>query len=461
MDLLASLNIPTLPEQQTRTSHNAQIAAVLSSRPNVRLGFDACCTCGSSSAKLISCKRCKRVSYCSEKCLKEDADASRRFDDDDDPAQGHSAVVCSLLRLCNDDEDHEERTERKRRRPSFSRTTTTTKRGPRNDDGDDDGDAEFRVRSERESYPATLANVLTNESCFRSALRGSRLGDDDRRTLSVHVVGASAEAELWGGHRDEAFDAYAEAFAESSGTPSTTIPATIDVVFVGPQCPRENRVARRSVAVGGGGDGDGASSLKRTTTVRLRTFRSVYDRTFFDDAKSKDVPPPDVVAFFNPGFTCQDYSWDETLSFLSSEKRTRPLPFLVTTNTEMEAVMDCQYLLERGCVPELPTVIERMLRIEEEEEGDEGYDDNDDQNSMFYCENPYAGSRVRQSGNMANDLFVKSRFVFGGCFSSAGKSPREKSTKKRCTDDDDENDTSAKKHKTSGKHQKKKNAALI
>ena len=48
-------------------------------------------------------------------------------------------------------------------------------------------------------------------------------------------------------------------------------------------------------------------------------------------------------------------------------------------------------------------------------------DNNDDDNNKvndpcsFFSLNPYCGLRVRQSGTLANDLYVKSRWIFGGC----------------------------------------------
>ena len=43
------------------------------------------------------------------------------------------------------------------------------------------------------------------------------------------------------------------------------------------------------------------------------------------------------------------------------------------------------------------------------EAGDYGDDER-----RFFNANPFCGNRVRQSGTMANDLYVKSRWMFGG-----------------------------------------------
>ena len=72
MDFLTSLNIHEVPEQQTRTSDNEKIIKALSSNPNIKLGFDACCHCGFSPKSLDTfqfkhCSKCKRIAYCTKR----------------------------------------------------------------------------------------------------------------------------------------------------------------------------------------------------------------------------------------------------------------------------------------------------------------------------------------------------------------------------------------------------------
>ena len=45
-----------------------------------------------------------------------------------------------------------------------------------------------------------------------------------------------------------------------------------------------------------------------------------------------------------------------------------------------------------------------------------GADCADENSEVMFGENPFAGSRVRQSGTMANDLFVKNRWLLAGVF---------------------------------------------
>ena len=103
MDFLKSLGVEDLPEQQTRTMH------LMARHPEfaLRLGFDSCCACGSPftpSCTLVNCSQCQRVSYCSEACRKQDADAGMIVDqeqgseEEQDSAMGHSSIICTLLR---------------------------------------------------------------------------------------------------------------------------------------------------------------------------------------------------------------------------------------------------------------------------------------------------------------------------------------------------------------------------
>jgi len=140
-----------------------------------------------------------------------------------------------------------------------------------------------------------------------------------------------------------------------------------------------------------------------------------YNKTILS---KKSVPSPDIVVFFNPGFTVPDYSWEEAL--LTVPQGT---PCLATTNTELEGVADIELLFELGIITELPAALAIMLRGEDLAETAD----------TFFSVNPHCGNRVRQSGTMANDLYVKNRWIFGGVFgsSSAEAHPAAASTGKR------------------------------
>mmetsp|Transcript_25312 Transcript_25312/g.59253 ORF Transcript_25312/g.59253 Transcript_25312/m.59253 type:complete len:423 (+) Transcript_25312:44-1312(+) len=380
MDFLASLNLEDLPEQQTR------IPKIFYSNPDVdlKLGFDACCSCGKVSTKIVQCPSCRRVKYCSEKCRL--ADSNQIPIEEGEQALGHTAIICSLLGLCNDDDAIDEGN--KKELASFSDERRTA--------------ALDRVVSEFESYPATLANVIMEGPCFQKALEkstGSR--------LIIHVIGSSKDVELWGEHPDKSqqrdvFRCYADALAEISERFRMN---SIDLQFFGPECPKEsvNETIRISSITG----------KKLPTKIRITTSNSDYDGTITNDYQHS----PDILIFFNPGFTCPDYNWEKTLLSCMKDRR---MPFLVTTNTEMEAMADMQHLFQRGFFQDIPPTLKYMLENPSggsdsvEDEIPLVDDDDDDENSSFFSLNPYCGLRVRQSGTMANDLFVKSRWIFGG-----------------------------------------------
>ena len=445
MDLLASLHLDVLPEQQTRTSHPS-VSAALESNPDVRLGFDACCHCAKplqtsdekssdsannskkKAAKPCYCKGCRRVAYCSSECRAADAASS----EDDGAGGGHGSVVCALLRLCDKDEAIDEGEQEE----------------------EEDEAARDRVRSEFESYPATLANVLSSAPCFQPVLSRKR----SEGVLNVHVIGASEGVELWGDYRPAKGEpnvkqAYADALCDLAETNKLSI----NIHFVGPDCPKKKNKM---------------DAFEKLTTIEksgkqmqaclmMESHRSNYDDKFLTEPPSGGgfgrgpIASPDVVVFFNPGFTCPDYSWDGALKCIKGGT-----PFLVTTNTEMEGIADCQYLFEEGFIASLPPMIRDIIEGGEDsddEERDVADDDcDDDLDYMYFGENPFAGSRVRQSGNMANDLFVKNRWMFGGIFGGSEQKTSSTSTSKKRKETEEENGDDEESPKKKEKKKKKK-----
>ena len=385
MDFLASLNVEDLPEQQTRMLH------LLDEHPDfqLQLGFDACCACGKPQTSL-QCRNCRRVSYCSEQCRQEDANAASAVavgeggdeDDGGEPAMGHSAIVCSLLKLCNDDEAVEE--------------------GGVLDDGPKQEATVNRIRSEYESYPATLANVLMEGPCFQKTLEAKKRG-----TLVVHVIGASEEAELSRGptlsrENDRAVcQDYADACAELADRYNIDC---LRLVFVGPECPHQTWNETRTLK----------SVDKEVGTLNILTVRGIYNSQTLCQIPAGAVA--DIVVFFNPGFTVPDYEhWKETLESIPAGT-----PFLSTTNTEMEGIADTQFLLDQDKIHTLPPGLADILGV---------YSTGDEETcSSFFAVNPFAGSRVRQSGTMANDLYVKNRWMLGSIVGSFDPSIENKAT---------------------------------
>jgi hypothetical protein len=299
---------------------------------------------------------------------------------------GHSSIICSVLKLCNDDEDVEEGLE-----------STTN-------------EARNRVQSELESYPATMANILREGPCYQEFM--SAAGSE----LTIHVIGASEESELWD-NKAGRLEAYTEALlqlAEDFGM------KTINLHMIGPDCPEAQMDDERSLPY----ERNGSKSY----TLHLQTHKSLYTSSLL-----QNISKPHVVVLFNPGFTCPDYDWEDTVELLE-----HGTAFLSTTNTEMEGVSDCNYMMDNKLFPHLPPLAAEIMGVE-------GYGD-----LTFFAENPYSGSRVRQSGTMANDAYVKNRWMMGGILA--------KPVKKRAIDDDggDEDDSGQPRGNT-----KRTNPALI
>eukprot|EP00977_Amphora_coffeiformis_P008673 scaffold1971_cov127-Amphora_coffeaeformis.AAC.4 len=379
MDLLASLNIEELPEQQTR------VKDLVEKHPDFdfRLGFDACCACGSEIHTEVLCPNCRRVSYCSEACRVLDATSLPYSEaEDSEQALGHAAVICSLLKLCQVDDDVEENYE-----------VDKIDAKARLESAD-------RIQSERESYPATLVNVLAEGPAFQGVW--SRIAADGERTVNIHVIGASHEAEIWKASSDEEVDRVVEAYTEAcSELMENKKLQAVRILMVGPECADPKAANKR---------------WKKQNPVRhvtdktsvigdliIQTRPTLYDKKVIEEEGS-----PDIVVFFNPGFTVPDYDWRDSLAAIP-----RGVPFLLATNTEVEGIADTQFLLDQDRVQSIPPGLQDIFGLYSEKE-----DGGDDTTLSFFSVNPFCGNRVRQSGTMANDLFVRNRWMLGGILDS-------------------------------------------
>jgi hypothetical protein len=398
MDLLASLNMDELPEQQTRTMH------LMAQHPDfdMALGFDACCTCGlkfTPSLPAVTCTACRRVKYCSDACRQLDADAPKPAnvvaDEEEETALGHTSIICALLKLCEDDFAIED-----------SADTDSLNAAAVNA-------AKDRIQSEFESYPATLANVIAQGPCFQDALK--ECASKSPKTLVLHVIGASEESEFWDTIRDEnnvdietVWSAYAEALSVVSSAHRFD---TIQLHFVGPECPEVSLQSSKPIQAA---DKDGTIG-----DLVVRTTKGLYNTELLE---LNAIPKADIVVFFNPGLTVPEYNWIEALTCI--EKGT---PFLSTTNTELEGIADCQYLLDQDKIQSMPPGLADIFGLYTPGDEEDKPEDVNTGNA-FFSENPFSGSRVRQSGTMANDLYVKNRWMLGGILDSFDPSKAEADT---------------------------------
>jgi len=458
MDLLASLNLSDLPEQQTHISPYVQeiLDTTNETTDLLHLGFNVCCCCANKKVTK-SCPGCNRVRYCSQKCLDLDC---RRFKemsnvDERDTALGHTAVICSLLQLCQIDDDVDE-FDHQRKRGSDRRVGNSLS----NYTKDQIEAAQDRIRSEYESYPATIANILMENPFFETRLkkRSSKAEDDhdfnlgpikqrrckrDREktysSLIVHVVGASQESELWGDFNGEAvtvenvYEAYAEAFVDLANSYHLS---EIRVILIGPNCTMSKKTIEKEIMSDSLYKEGNHSKRNRTDLITREqhlyklilesypcdydsslwnqgfTSESLHEKRFMDRQnviQDKDlnsvykIPKADVIFFFNPGFTCRDYNWVHTVCNLPEG-----IPLVIATNTEMEALADIQYLNDQGIVSEnAEDILETSKHDEFETPNRES-----SKNIVYFGENPFSGLRVRQNGTMANDLYVKNRWLF-------------------------------------------------
>ncbi|GMI26263.1 hypothetical protein TeGR_g5507 [Tetraparma gracilis] len=336
-----------------------QLISALTADPTVTPGLGCCMVCAKPSA--LSCPECDAVHYCTKACLAADranwlakaADArldelvdEGDFDEEAPPPSGlgHTEEVCGLLRKAVSDDLSEQ--------------------------AGSGAPPSAACLSELASFPATLSNFLYTHPSYATLLTSGGEATKRARRLTVHAVGAAGGAELHGG--------WEEAYAEALGDVCDDFGLELDLHFVGPDLPA---------------DPDPTRSLSKTVTAHLHKC---------EYPPSPPLPPPSLLVFFNPGFTCEDYSWLPALSSLP------PTPFLSTANTEMEALQDADWLLEKG-------LVERPV-----EEADEG-----DLVPGFMGPNPWAGERVRQSGVFGNDVYVKNAVVFGGVMGGGGGGKRK------------------------------------
>jgi len=532
MDLLASLGLGTaLPEQATRLTCHPGIIRLLDgsgssnekAEENVRLGFHQCLNCGiqleksspSSGASNknkknnegvptgVACQGCHRVLYCSAKCRTDDATPINNNNNTDTTGEentesyGHSPIICSLLRLCNDDEDAEDEELLQLHNSKNNSNNNNTERKEA---------AIYRNQTERESYPATLFNILSEgptwfveamtrrarqavdvKSPIRSPVpitsaknsNSSRRGKRDRTTafgnsgneesqkrqnssattteIVLHIVGATTESELWGWDGSsssssnsssssvDVLDAYTEAstnlityLEELLQVPSITLRC----IFIGPNCGNSSRNSSSAMKIpittAMNYDTSSLSMKKKSSITATKSSMLIIETQCCNYGSSKIssssnnnntkellLPPPDVIIFFNPGFSCPDYHWSSALSYASclsicDNVGGGPIPFLVTTNTELEGYADIKVLLDGGYI-NISTVSRGILEaidypIDNSNcNNNKHYEDEFEEQCIFGM-NPYVGLRVRQSGTMGNDLFVKNRWIICGLF---------------------------------------------
>ena len=198
---------------------------------------------------------------------------------------------------------------------------------------------------------------------------------------------------------------------------------TVKLIFVGPDCPSDKEETTRRILSSNNNNNNNGRSSKQYGQLQISTYCGEYTESF---CKQHSLDTPDVVVFFNPGFTCPDYKWIQTLQQIKNGT-----PYLVTTNTELEGIADCQYLLDNDLITSVAPGIADALGISSNHSHTTtpyNYLSQEEETSFFDV-NPFSGNRVRQSSTMANDLYVKNRWIFGGIFQKLGSQPANKKKK--------------------------------
>ncbi|GMH78360.1 hypothetical protein TL16_g07769 [Triparma laevis f. inornata] len=259
------------------------LGSLLEQDPELCPGINCCMVCGAPSKQ--TCPACNSVHYCSDKCMEADLN---NLSDDEEEAQGHTPAVCKLLSSCS---------------------------SPDKDS----------CRSELESYPSTLSNLLLSHPSFEPILFSSS-SSSSRKAFQVHVVGAEKGSELW--TEEGSFgacgwrEAYAEALDEVCEVAGIK---SFELVFVGLNL-EEKGVERLSNKVSACCINSKYEDLKPSNFVKTT---------------------PDLLTLFNAGFTCPDYDWAGTLqSVLSNAIGT--IPFFATSNSELENLNDVEWLDSNG-----------------------------------------------------------------------------------------------------------------
>ncbi|GLC44370.1 hypothetical protein PLESTB_000476700 [Pleodorina starrii] len=227
------------------------------------------------------------------------------------------------------------------------------------DQADADNDAQLQLASELAERTAVLSYAYTAAYALQSlpAARGAaRRAESGNRPLELVVLGAAADAEL--GDLD------------SWQVVAAALNRDVRIKFVGPEVPED---------------------LADTEEQRGRVSMRFLQRTY--EARSpQSGATPDIYFAFNPGFTCPDYEWSDTVKGLARAARSpsgggtsgssaRPC-LVVATNTSMEAQMEAEWLEEYGWRADAPSAT-----------------------------NPYTSLKLIQSGTLANDLYRKNAWL--------------------------------------------------
>ncbi|GLI69088.1 hypothetical protein VaNZ11_013633 [Volvox africanus] len=223
---------------------------------------------------------------------------------------------------------------------------------------------ELAERTSTLSYAYTATYALQNIPAAREAARRAK---DEGRSLELVVLGAAADAELGD--------------ISSWQVIAAALDQDVRIMFVGPEVSEHL-----------------ASTEAQQGRVTMRFEQGTYEQGVTDQHGLQHREAPDIYFAFNPGFTCPDYDWTETVKSLVRVRRsptggslgggqqtsgTDEVPCLVVaTNTSVEAQMEAEWLHEYGWRGDDPA-----------------------------SPNPYTSLKLAQSGTLANDVYRKNAWL--------------------------------------------------
>ncbi|KAG2499976.1 hypothetical protein HYH03_002261 [Edaphochlamys debaryana] len=221
---------------------------------------------------------------------------------------------------------------------------------------------ELADRTSALSYAYTAAHALRTLPAAKTAVASTAAA---ARPLQLIVLGAAGDAEL--------------ADPSSWQVVADAVDTDVRIVFVGPEVPDS--------LAGTGAQYGRVSQWYLQSTYGDDSLTAAAERT----GQAAVLQHPDAFLAFNPGFTCPDYEWVETLAALSKAVRPgqaqaagggRGPCLIVATNTRLEADMENDMLREQGWVAVSPS-----------------------------APNPFTSLKAQQNGVYANDCYRKNAWL--------------------------------------------------
>ena len=107
---------------------------------------------------------------------------------------------------------------------------------------------------------------------------------------------------------------------------------------------------------------------------------------------------------------------------VSPQKSIATIPYPPVRVSSHDCILDGGYIAPTSVPGDILNAVDHSSSTANSTQQDE---EEEDGCTFFFGENPYSGMRVRQSGTMGNDLYVKNRWIVGGLFQQQQKQQEE------------------------------------